>query len=213
MAKLYSTILEVSFPEPTPKAIDAFRSILGAIIVAKDPLSPASLGCLLSIETSRLQHICKGLKSVVDYEDFLRITHQSFADFLIDTTVCPSAFCINLENEEGRLALACLRTMKSELRFNICNLESSYLLNKEVPDMESRIERNISSHLRYASLYWTNHLAASRSDGEALELVQDFMEKRFLFWLEVLSMTKRMNVAAHILSLLSNWMKVRLIGD
>ena len=142
----------------------------------------------------------------------MRITHQSFVDFLIDGMACPSAFCINLEKEEGRLALACFKIMKSNLQFNICNLESSYLLNNEVVDLDSWIEQNISSHLHYASLYWANHLSASRFDEEMLRLVQDFMERQFLFWLEVLSVTKQMNVAAHMLSLLIKWMKVRLIG-
>jgi hypothetical protein len=212
MAKLYKTILEISFPDPTPREMDSFRSTLGAIILAKEPLSTESLERLLSLETNRVQYICKGLKSVVDSEDILRITHQSFVDFLIDSTVCPSAFCINLEDEEGRLALACLQTMKSGLRFNICKLESSYLLNNEVADMDSQIKQNIQSHLCYASSYWTNHLSASRFNEEMLKLVEDFMENRFLFWLEVMSVTKQMNVAAHMLLLLVNWMKVRLIG-
>jgi hypothetical protein len=212
MVKLYNTILEISFPNPTPREMDAFRSILGAIILAKEPLSIELLEQLLPLETSRLQHICKGLKSVVDSDDILRITHQSFMDFLIDGEVCPPAFCINLENEEGRLALACLRTMKSGLRFNICNLESSYLLNTEVTDMDSRTEQNIPSHLRYASLYWTNHLSASRFDEQILKLVQDFVENQFLFWLEIMSVTRRVNVASHMLSSLVSWMKVRSIG-
>jgi len=176
-------------------------------------LSAASLERLLPIETSRLEHICKGLKSVVDSEGILRITHESFADFLIDEVACPSRFCIKLENEEQKITLACLQTMKSSLRFNICNLESSYLLNTEVVDMESRIEQNIPLHLRYASFYWANHLSACRFNGEVLALLQDFMENRFLFWLEVMSVTKQINVVAHMLSLLIGWMKVRFVDD
>jgi len=150
---------------------------------------------------------------VVDSEGVLRITHESFADFLIDEAACPSRFCIRLEDEEHRLTLACLRTMKTGLRFNICNLESSYLLNTEVVDMEKRIEQNIPSHLRYASFYWANHLSACRFDDVVLELLQDLMEKQFLFWLEVMSVTKRMNVVAHMLSLLIAWMEVRFVCD
>jgi len=214
MAALYSQILSISFPETTTaKVMDALHSTLGAIILAKEPLSAASLERLIPIESSRLQHICKGLKSVVDSEGVLRITHESFADFLIDKAVCPSRFCIKLEDEEQKITLACLQTMKSGLQFNICNLESSYLLNTEVIDMESRIEQNIPFHLRYASFYWANHLSACRFNGEVLALLQDFMENRFLFWLEVMSVTKQINVVAHMLSLLIGWMKVRFVDD
>jgi hypothetical protein len=129
MATLYSGILKVSFPAPiTPEVMNAFHSTLGAIILAREPLSAASLERLVPIEAHRLQYICRELKSVVNSEDVLRITHQSFVDFLINSKACPPAFCINLEKEERSLALACLRTMKYGLRFNICNLESSYII-------------------------------------------------------------------------------------
>jgi hypothetical protein len=39
------------------------------------------------------------------------------------------------------------------------------------------------------------------------------MENRFLFWLEVMSVTKQINVVAHMLSLLIGWMKVRFVDD
>jgi hypothetical protein len=212
MAALYSQILQVSFPVPiTLEVIDAFHATLGAIILAKEPLTAVSLGQLLGIETTRVQHICQELKSVVNSERILRITHQSFVDFLIDTAACPPSYCIKLENENHRLTLACLRTMKSGLRFNICKLESSYTLNSKVVDMESRIQDNIPLHLQYASLCWAYHLAEDRFDKEVLELLHDFMQKQFLFWLEVMSVTKRMNVASHMLSLLIDWMKVRFI--
>jgi hypothetical protein len=101
--------------------------------------------------------------------------------------------------------------MESGLRFNICDLESSYLLNTEVTDMESRIKRNIPAHLLYASFYWANHLSASSFNEPVLELIQDFMKRRFLFWLEVMSVNKRMNIATYMLSLLVDWMKVRFV--
>jgi hypothetical protein len=122
-APLYSTILEVSFPNPSSMVLKAFHSILGAVILAKEPLSSTSLGHLLAIETSVVQYICKGLKSVVNSEDILRITHQSFVDFFINTMLCSPPFCIELEHEELRLVLRSLQTMKNELQFNICNLE------------------------------------------------------------------------------------------
>jgi hypothetical protein len=214
MAALYSQILTVSFPaSATPQVIKAFNSTLGAIILAKEPLTAVSLGQLLGIEPTRVEHICKQLKSVVNSEDNLRITHQSFVDFLIDTVACPSPYCIKLEDENHRLTLACLRTMKSGLHFNICKLESSYTLNSEVFDMESRIKDNIPLHLKYASLYWAGHLSDEPFDEEVLELLHEFMGKQFLFWLEVMSVTKQMNVAAHMLSLLIDWMKVRFSYD
>jgi hypothetical protein len=208
MAALYSHILQVSFPNPSRAVMDNFHSILGAIIFNQRPLSAKSLASLLKIGEMSMELICKKLSSVVESGDVLQITHQSFTDFLIDKETCPPSFCISREHEEQRLTLACLCTMKDGLRFNICELESSYLLNSEVLDMESRIDQYIPMHLRYACWFWAHHLMASGCQDEILVLIKDFTKSQFLFWLEVLSVTKCMYMASTMVYSLMNWMKV-----
>ena len=154
-----------------------------------------------------MRYICNRLSSVLEFKSVVRISHQSFTDFLIDQT-CPCLFRINTKVEERKLALACLRTMKNELQFNICKLESSHRLNSEVVDMESLIDRYIPSHLQYACWYWADHLAASDYENEILELLENFMNVQFLLWLEVLSVTKRMNTASRLISSLVDYLKV-----
>ena len=124
MAALYSHILQVSFPNPSRADMDDFHSILGAIIFSQRPLPAKSLSGLLEIGERSIHLICRKLSSVVDSGDVLKITHQSFTDFLINKKA--KSFCINRKHEEQRLTLACLRTRKNGLQFNICKLESSY---------------------------------------------------------------------------------------
>jgi hypothetical protein len=92
--------------------------------------------------------------------------------------------------------------MKEELRFNICGLESSYVLNDDVPHIEKLVERNIPPHLSYSCWYWANHLTGTKEDAEILELLKHFIRVQFLFWLEVLSITKRTNTAYGMISFL-----------
>jgi hypothetical protein len=55
MAALYSQILSVSSPASTaPQVIKTFHSTLGAIILAKEPLTAMSLGRLPGIEITRV---------------------------------------------------------------------------------------------------------------------------------------------------------------
>jgi hypothetical protein len=208
MAELYNWILKVSFPNPSLEDIRDFHSILGAIIFTQVPLDATSLAQLLSIGSSTMGYICNGLQSVLDSESALRIHHQSFVDFLLDPNECPQNFLIVRGRENRNLAVACVKVMNSHLRFNICELESSYLRNSEVPNLQSRVEKHISPHLFYSSRFWAEHLAQTGFDGELLDYLQYFMENKFLFWLEVLSLTGMVNVASGMFWILLKWIRV-----
>jgi hypothetical protein len=208
MAALYSWILKVSFPNPSDEDIRDFRSILGAIIFIKAPLDAASLTQLLSIEGSTMEYICNGLQSVLDSGNAVQIHHQSFVYFLLDQNDCPANFLIIRERENRNLAVACLKAMRSHLRFNICGLESSYVRNSEVSDLQSRVERHIPSHLFYSARFWADHLAQAAFDEELFEHLQYFLQNQFLFWLEVLSLTGVVNVASSMFWTLLIWIRV-----
>jgi hypothetical protein len=208
LSSLYSRILNTSFPNPSEEFIRNFRSVLGGIILAKSPLATSSVEHLLSIRGPTLEYICNGLQSVMDSQDILRINHQSFVDFLIDQNQCPQNFCIDRKHESRNLTLACLHTMRRNLRFNICKLNSSYLRNTEVPELESRIKEYITSHLSYSCRFWASHLAETTFDTEIFDVLQYFMCAQFLFWLEVLSLSKQMNLGSGMLRLLSAWIRV-----
>jgi NACHT domain len=208
MAALYNWILKVSFPSPSNEDIRDFRSILGAIIFTKAPLDAASLAQLLSLQSSTMEYIFNGLQSVLDSGNPVQIHHQSFVDFLLDPKDCPPDFLIVRERENRNLAVACLKVMKSHLRFNICELESSYVRNSDVSDLQSRVKKHIPRHLFYSSRFWADHIAQATLDGELFGRLQYFMKIQFLFWLEVLSLTGVVNAASGMLWTLLNWLQV-----
>jgi hypothetical protein len=155
-----------------------------------------------------MEYICNGLQSVLDSGNAVRIHHQSFVDFLLDPKDCPADFRIVRERENRNLTVACLKIMRNHLRFNICELESSYARNSEVSDLESRVEKHIPRHLSYSSRFWADHLAQAAFDGELFGHLQYFMRSQFLFWLEVLSLTGVVNIASSMLWTLLNWIRV-----
>jgi len=139
----------------------------------------------------------------------LTFYHQSFIDFLIDPARSTLKFFVKREQQSRALTMACLRAMKDELQFNICDLKTSYLRNAEVPDLPSRVEERISPRLSYSTCFWANHLAETPFDSELFENLQYFMDNQFLFWLEVLSLVKQVNLASSMLLMLVDWLKVR----
>jgi NACHT domain len=211
MAELYSRILAISFPDPTVAVIHAFHSIVGAIILAKIPLSYFSLARLLRIESSMVDFICQGLRSVLYADDVLRFSHQSSVDFLVDPDRCPPPFLIKLESQNRQLVQACFHVMKHDLRFNICDIPSSYLRNDDVDDIFERVEKYISPQLSYSCRFVADHLIDIGYQQDIAEEVGCFIDERFFYWLEVLSLTKHVSIASEILLSMASWMKVRLL--
>ncbi|CAG7853273.1 SubName: Full=Related to WD40-repeat protein (Notchless protein) {ECO:0000313/EMBL:CCA76432.1}; Flags: Fragment [Serendipita indica DSM 11827] len=93
--------------------------MLGAIIVAKEPLSLPTLAKLLSLKQSILENFCNGLRSVLDQEGPLRFRHQSFVDFLLGNKQDAPEFSLTTSICEQSIANQCLQVMKNNLKFNI----------------------------------------------------------------------------------------------
>jgi hypothetical protein len=99
--------------------------------------------------------------------------------------------------------------MKSGLRFNIAGLETSHCRNADVPDLATRIEKSILPHLSYGCRFWADHLGATAYDTGILKEVKDFLYYRILYWLEVLSLIKKVNMASGMLLSVLRWNQVR----
>jgi NACHT domain len=207
---LYEQVLNTSFPNPTASEIRILCSVLGTVILAKAPMSLLAIAHLLSLKVSIVEHICTGLQSLLRSGGTLGFYHESFVDFLIDPRRSTSKFFIMRQPESQALAQACFHTMKENLRFNICGLESSHTPNADVPDLLSRENKYIPQHLSYSCSWWASHLAETAFDEEIFRDLEYFMQKQFLLWLEVLSIIKRVNLGLRALSLLVNWILVRL---
>jgi hypothetical protein len=208
MGELYSRILAISFPDPTPEVVQAFHSIVGAIILAKVPLSHSSLASLLGINASMMDFICQGLRSVLHTDDVLRFSHQSSVDFLVDPRRCPLPFQVSLELQNRELVQACLSVMKHELRFNICNIPSSYYQNIGVAGLSEQIERYISPQLSYSCCFLADHLLEVPYEHDLVEGLWNFMDEQFLYWLEVLSLKGCVSIASKMLSSMAMWIQV-----
>jgi hypothetical protein len=69
------------------------------------------------------------------------------------------------------------------LRFNIADCKTSYLFNWEQP------LATIAAPLKYASLHWAHHIDAADDATSLLPGLEKFLFEKFLFWLEVLSVS------------------------
>jgi hypothetical protein len=214
--KLYTEVLEGYF-EPQ-EAQTLFRSVMGQLFAATEPLSISSLIVLrryAPIDDSEeiepvleMLHQLGSLLSHVTSSDPTRPIaplHTSFRDFL--TSKKSNAFYVDLSEAHRQLAHSCLNLMLDTLEFNICKLESSYVANIDVPDLESRIAKHILPSLSYACVFWDNHLEHIAFELDLFLKLGSFFETKFLFWLEVLSVKSRVGLALPTLLSLKTWLQ------
>ena len=129
---LYKDVLQEYFKRD--EARDLFRSIMGQLFAAIEPLSISSLIALrrhaptVHPEDSNLVlKILRRLGSLLsnvtasDQTRPILPLHTSFRDFLTSNT--RHAFYVDLADARHQLSHSCLGLMLDELRFNICKLE------------------------------------------------------------------------------------------
>jgi hypothetical protein len=211
LTQLYRQILSVSFKEPSASVLEGFRNVTGTIILAKIPLRRQDIVHLLNVEPIALDHICQGLRSVLDTGDLLRFTHQSFVDFLMDSWGCHPSFLFHNAMQSRTLLLGSLRVMKNELEFNICELKTSHVIHDDIPDLKMLVHQNISVHLQYACRFWTDHIHKCDFDVQIAQKVERFMTNQFLYWLEVMSLLRKTNRVTQGLRSVIAWSKVSVI--
>ncbi|CAG7852581.1 Ribosome assembly protein 4 {ECO:0000303/PubMed:16221974} AltName: Full=Notchless protein homolog 1 {ECO:0000250/UniProtKB:Q9VPR4}; AltName: Full=Ribosome biogenesis factor RSA4 {ECO:0000303/PubMed:19737519} [Serendipita indica DSM 11827] len=103
---------------------------------------------------------------------------------------------IRIPDAHGQAAVWCLKHLTSRrdgLKFNICQLESSFYLNREIPNLDTRVSRFISRRLRYASSHWLFHVAEADDSWRSIvkKKIQQITQVPYvLYWMEVLSLTR-----------------------
>ncbi|PVF91151.1 hypothetical protein CPB86DRAFT_680718, partial [Serendipita vermifera] len=102
--------------------LEAYKKVLGVIVVAFEPLSPKAIDDLL--ETDNTFDIIKDLQSVLEcpgYDTPVRFLHPTFREFLLqslDNNPCQ----VDEELAHISLVQTCLDLMNRGLKWNICDI-------------------------------------------------------------------------------------------
>ena len=215
--KLYEKLLERSFPNHEEKALFAFKMVAGVIVLAKTPLLISDIDHFLTgdLQPSTIRSVIRKLKAIISGSTSvpLRVCHQSLPDFLLDPKRSGN-FAIDKTATVARMAIACLKQMNHEkegLKFNILGLETSYRLNSDIQELEKLITTRVPSYLLYSCHFWMDHLkhvSDTSVKGNVLLDLRKFLHHNFLFWLEVRSLTGRVNDIPGIMRQGAKWIGV-----
>jgi len=214
---LYLSILREAFGRDDEEDDPKVRSILGAVVLAANPLSPSTIATLLGFDTDDVIPILSSVHSLLILQDDIdhpvRVFHKSFPDFIVDPTRCTDKrFHISPPDHHPQLLVGCLDLMSRTLERNICKLPDA-VANVDVSDMKERTERYIDRALQYACISWHTHLAATCGAPDhklsIASALRQFLEMKFLFWLEVLSVLGAVRTAANALQVTMDRVEVR----
>ena len=175
--------------------------LLHTLLCTVERVSPSIAGQLVSesedfSETARL--MVDDLHAVLYIKDGQVLWyHASFPDFMFDSSrssfeILPNTgikMLCNKSTHHAFLARSCFRVMKSNLKFNICDLPSSFLFDSEVPDLSNRINANIDEILKYSCCHWAHHVTQAASQADSLQdYISEFLDIRVLFWIEAMNL-------------------------
>ena len=220
---LYTQILRHAYQTVGPdgqkldnqRVYRCFRSVVGAVLLAINPLSMKSHSDLLpDFETPfNISTALNSLHSLLlvpeSIEDPIRVFHKSFPDFLMDSKRCQDTqFFVDPSVHHTELLLSCLGLMEERLKRNICNLEDQILLTN-VNDLSARRNKYIGDALEYACCFWTKHLMKCPSKGSDAKKVQKAIDKFFtthlLSWIEVLTIMGKLDASVHSINDIQQW--------
>jgi len=165
--ELYRQIMHDAFSDLEGRFLTRRLCILYTILCMAERTSTSVVAALLVEDDEVTRAVAEDLHAVLYIQDDRVFWyHASFPDFIFDPARSnfllgedQFAFSCNEPAHHNLLGESCFRVMKSGLRFNMVDIPSSFLLDKDNADaLSEKVNKNISAVLRYSSRHWTHHL-------------------------------------------------------
>ncbi|CCA70259.1 hypothetical protein PIIN_04198 [Serendipita indica DSM 11827] len=196
-------IYRLIFERTNPKHYPVMHKMLALLLAAFEPLTAADLDDILKHAEihGSAKALVRNLGSVLTEDDTtsqIRFRHPTFVEYLQRCSVTPAVgngnkMHINIGDAHGQAASWCFKCFKSPtegLKFNICQVESSFYLNREIPNIDTKVSTFISRNLQYASSHWLYHVAETDDQWRSTlkdELLHAVQFPYILYWMEILS--------------------------
>ncbi|KAK2024518.1 hypothetical protein LX32DRAFT_626097 [Colletotrichum zoysiae] len=164
LSQMYEPVLRQLCLESDEAETKQLLQVLGSVVLVAEPLSAASLACLLGMDMDDINCWLQGLHAVLDVPSEpwgpIRLLHKSFSDFLLGPVDSEASdHRVSATETHAILAAKCIQRMKEGLRRDICDFQKPDVLRVEMD--KQLIDTRIPADLQYACLYWIYHLHRS----------------------------------------------------
>jgi hypothetical protein len=200
--------------------------VLHTVLCAESRINMSVLADLNNTDQDTVKTVVDSLYAVLfisSKDDCVYWYHASFPDFLFNQVRAKfrfspypnyspheiDVFC-DTSAHHAVLTHQCFSIMR-KLDFNICDLDSSYIFDSDVPELSDWTRTKLTPTLRYASRHWARHLfqaAPAESDTNDLFLcLNDFMCNKLLFWMEAMNLIGAIIECSSLLKEAEHWFK------
>ncbi|KAH8799627.1 WD40-repeat-containing domain protein [Flagelloscypha sp. PMI_526] len=184
---LYHTIVRNALCSETlqPHELRPRLQVLQAIMCAAETITLNTLSDLTRIDIEIVRGVVESLHSVLfisAQNGHIYVIHASFYDFV--TSQVEEPFKCDRLVIQSQLASSCVTRMKEHLRFNICNIQSSFTIDDDLPPPINLIGESLA----YACRHWWGHVKSCSDDvrKDMSESISEFLERKGLFWMEAM---------------------------
>lgn len=199
------------------------KQVLAIASVAQRLLTLQELVPLIQLDffSDDLSEKVKQLRTLVGYcgsflhlrDDKVYFVHQSAKDFLLLQKEGKRSFDLifpsGVASQHHGIFLSSLKALTETLRRDIYGLRDPGVLRKEIlPPSQDPL-----APLSYCCRYWVKHLTESIDEGHAAPalrdlqdsgIVHEFLKKKFLYWLEALSLSGNISQAVEPIRVLTS---------
>ena len=157
LCSLYMSALQEAFGNYKPEDCEKIRSLLGAIILAQNPITPSTIAMLLNLDVKVVRRCLESVESVLILKggnnDAVKPFHGSFPAFLTDPALCTDKrFYVPPFTHHKNFFIGCLE-LKRKLKEN----------RRKFPDAAT--DSGVNGALKYVYTSWYKHLYGMVSDG------------------------------------------------
>lgn len=189
LQQLYTGIIDNAIPNSRlPEEAGKDWKVIYTVISIGKPLTCNAIAKLLKMEEDDIIYLIKNLQAVFyisDQNDCIFTFHASFPEFIAAKEIQGSIY--QSKSQHLELACACFSIME-QLRFNICDLPSSFIPDREVPHLDERIRKNIGETLQYACQFWSYHwIQCEHYQSQIIDILQMFLKEKGIYWIEAMS--------------------------
>jgi len=226
--ELYERILGVAFGDD--RVCHERLRILHTVLCAESRINMSVLADLSDTDQDTVKAVVYALHAVLfvsSKDNCVYWYHTSFPDFLFTQTrakfrisslhpnyptheIDVDVFC-DASAHHAVLACQCFSIMQELLHFNMCDLDSSYIFDSDVPELSDRTHKKLTPTLRYALRSWARHIfraAPAENDTNDLFLrLNDFMSDKLLFWIEAMNFIDAKFECSPLLKDAEDWLK------
>ncbi|KIK64688.1 hypothetical protein GYMLUDRAFT_981954 [Collybiopsis luxurians FD-317 M1] len=197
LQQLYNYILHNAFANLEPEEEEQDWKILHTLVSLSKPLTCKALADLVLVSENKVKELIDRLHAVCFVSDAIYTFHLSFPEFITNSKSYGKRY--SGDTQHHNLSQVCFRILLDKLKFNICDLPSSFLRDAEVEGLDGKIKENVGDSLEYCCRHWSDHVKMAQPKNTLMPDLQEFLQEKGVFWIEVMSLMRLLPRCGEIL--------------